>query len=357
MRPIRRLSAFAGAFLAAAAVSLWAGWSELGAESAPGSPGIDLEGIDHGVKPGDDFFAYANGAWLKKTEIPADRSTYGVTAEVDERTSERTADADPGGAARRRAAGSRRAQDRRLLRDLHGRGGDREAGPRARSAGARPHRGDRRQARRSPACSARRCAPTSTCSTTRTSTPTTSSGSGSRRTSTTRRSYSPFLLQGGLGMPDRDVLPRRPRRAWTEIRGQVPGARRARAGARAASPTPAAKAARDLRARDEDRARPREPRGVRGRREGQQPLDARGASRPRRPGLDWTAFFAAARPRRAAATSSSGSRGRSPASRRSSARSRSTTWKEYLDVPRARTPRACCRRLSPTRPSRSTARC
>ena len=28
-------------------------------------------------KPGDDFYAYANGAWVKTTEIPADRSSIG----------------------------------------------------------------------------------------------------------------------------------------------------------------------------------------------------------------------------------------------------------------------------------------
>ena len=28
-------------------------------------------GVDASIKPGDDFFAYANGAWLKATEIPA----------------------------------------------------------------------------------------------------------------------------------------------------------------------------------------------------------------------------------------------------------------------------------------------
>ncbi|MEA2750034.1 MAG: putative endopeptidase, partial [Myxococcales bacterium] len=37
-------------------------------EVASGS-GIDLAGIDRTVTPGDDFFAYANGAWLKSTEI------------------------------------------------------------------------------------------------------------------------------------------------------------------------------------------------------------------------------------------------------------------------------------------------
>jgi predicted metalloendopeptidase len=39
--------------------------------------GIDLTGIDHAVQPGMDFFRYANGNWLKKTQIPADRSNTG----------------------------------------------------------------------------------------------------------------------------------------------------------------------------------------------------------------------------------------------------------------------------------------
>ncbi len=44
------------------------------------SAGIDVAGIDKSVAPGDDFNAYANGAWLNKTEIPADKSAYGVSA-------------------------------------------------------------------------------------------------------------------------------------------------------------------------------------------------------------------------------------------------------------------------------------
>jgi predicted metalloendopeptidase len=38
--------------------------------------GIDAAGMDTAVKPGDDFFAYANGAWDKAAEIPTDRSTW-----------------------------------------------------------------------------------------------------------------------------------------------------------------------------------------------------------------------------------------------------------------------------------------
>jgi putative endopeptidase len=42
-----------------------------------GNWGVDLSSMDSQVKPGDDFFLYANGNWLKKTEIPADRTGTG----------------------------------------------------------------------------------------------------------------------------------------------------------------------------------------------------------------------------------------------------------------------------------------
>src|SRR2546430_8628427 len=56
------------------------------------SSGIDLAGIDKSVAPGDDFFAYANGSWVKNTEIPADRSTWGSGEMLAEVTGKRTAD-------------------------------------------------------------------------------------------------------------------------------------------------------------------------------------------------------------------------------------------------------------------------
>jgi putative endopeptidase len=44
----------------------------------PGSvSGLDLSSLDKSVKPGDDFFGYANGNWVKRTVIPADRSSVG----------------------------------------------------------------------------------------------------------------------------------------------------------------------------------------------------------------------------------------------------------------------------------------
>ncbi len=51
--------------------------------------GVDVAGLDRSVAPGDDFDAYANGGWRKTTEIPADRSSLGsfvtVQMEVEKR--------------------------------------------------------------------------------------------------------------------------------------------------------------------------------------------------------------------------------------------------------------------------------
>jgi putative endopeptidase len=38
-----------------------------------GAWGFDLTGMDRATRPGDDFFRYANGAWLDRTAIPADK--------------------------------------------------------------------------------------------------------------------------------------------------------------------------------------------------------------------------------------------------------------------------------------------
>ena len=83
-----RRSLTAVLFAGAAACALAAALPVTPASGAPG--GTDLAGIDRAVAPGDDFFRYANGAWLAATEIPPDRSSYGAGAIVDERTLQRT---------------------------------------------------------------------------------------------------------------------------------------------------------------------------------------------------------------------------------------------------------------------------
>ena len=48
------------------------------------STALDLAAMDCSVKPGDNFFAYVNGTWLRQTEIPADRSSYGAFVNMAE---------------------------------------------------------------------------------------------------------------------------------------------------------------------------------------------------------------------------------------------------------------------------------
>ncbi|MGL5396369.1 MAG: M13 family metallopeptidase [Shewanella sp.] len=49
------------------------------AANEPAMPiGINLAAMSPKVKPGDDFYTYANGEWMKTTEIPADRSSTGA---------------------------------------------------------------------------------------------------------------------------------------------------------------------------------------------------------------------------------------------------------------------------------------
>lgn len=45
---------------------------------------IEIPPFDTSVKPGDDFFQYVNGKWLKQIPIPTFRSSYGVSEEIEE---------------------------------------------------------------------------------------------------------------------------------------------------------------------------------------------------------------------------------------------------------------------------------
>ncbi|HEV2445998.1 MAG TPA: M13 family metallopeptidase [Candidatus Sulfopaludibacter sp.] len=56
----------------------------------PLAAGIDLAGMDKSIAPGDDFNGYANGGWLKSTPIPADKSGYGIDAILADETRKRT---------------------------------------------------------------------------------------------------------------------------------------------------------------------------------------------------------------------------------------------------------------------------
>ncbi|HEV2867610.1 MAG TPA: M13 family metallopeptidase, partial [Allosphingosinicella sp.] len=49
-----------------------------------GGWGVDLEGRDLAIKPGDDFYRYANAAWFRAHPIPADRTGYSLWTVLDE---------------------------------------------------------------------------------------------------------------------------------------------------------------------------------------------------------------------------------------------------------------------------------
>lgn len=49
-------------------------------------PGIIVENMDNTIRPNDDFFRHVNGSWLDKTEIPADRTSWGAFNELRKKT-------------------------------------------------------------------------------------------------------------------------------------------------------------------------------------------------------------------------------------------------------------------------------
>ncbi|MBV9931654.1 MAG: M13 family metallopeptidase [Alphaproteobacteria bacterium] len=87
------------------------------AMAAPAAPsiGVSLHYRDTSVKPGDDFFDYANGSWYKGADIPPDRSSIGVGYEVSQRAEQRNAELVRGAAAAKAAAGT----PQRLIADYY----------------------------------------------------------------------------------------------------------------------------------------------------------------------------------------------------------------------------------------------
>ena len=57
-----------------------------GQPAAPARSGFDLGGMDRAVRPGDDFFRFADGGWDQRTAIPADRSSVGTIGTLDDQS-------------------------------------------------------------------------------------------------------------------------------------------------------------------------------------------------------------------------------------------------------------------------------
>ena len=76
--------------------------------------------MDRSIKPGDDFYRYANGGWLKTATIPAGQTSFDTRAILVEKTSQRVRDLIQEAAAANAATRQHHAKGRRLLRQLHG---------------------------------------------------------------------------------------------------------------------------------------------------------------------------------------------------------------------------------------------
>lgn len=57
-------------------------------DAAKKYPAFDVQNMDTTINPGDDFFAYTNGTWIKNNPIPADKNSKNVFDELVERNRE-----------------------------------------------------------------------------------------------------------------------------------------------------------------------------------------------------------------------------------------------------------------------------
>jgi putative endopeptidase len=72
--------------------------------------GVDTAILDKSVAPGDDFFAYATGTWTKNTQIPADQAGWGAFSVLREQANKRTAGLIEDAAKENPAPGSEKAK-------------------------------------------------------------------------------------------------------------------------------------------------------------------------------------------------------------------------------------------------------
>jgi putative endopeptidase len=256
----------------------------------PDSHGLDLAGIDRSVAPGANFFAYANGAWIKTAEIPADRSVYSSGSILVELTNQRTVELIQQAAKSKDAANP----DTRKVGDYYTSFMDEAA---IEAKGLEPLRP---ALERIAAISDRKALAAVLGGTLRADVDALNStnfytdhlfGLWVAQDLDTPTQYSPFILQGGLGMPDRDYyLDPAPRMAELRTKYQQHLAKMFEI---AKIPDAKAKAARvfDLEKRMA---------GVHASRLDSQDVQkannhwSRQEFDSRAPGLDWQAFFAAA---------------------------------------------------------------
>ena len=166
-----------------------------------GTFGVDTAGMDPSVAPGDSFYRYVNGKWVEGTEIPADRSSFGMFTRLGEKAEQDTR------AIIEAQQGAAEGSEARKIGDLFASYMD-EAGIEAKGVAPLKPELDRINA-----IANKRDLSTVIGATVRTDVDPLNTG----RVYTDRlfglwiaedlndpARYAPYLLQGGLGLPDRD---------------------------------------------------------------------------------------------------------------------------------------------------------
>ena len=105
----RRLLPLAGSILLALSAAAPA------QTAAPLAHGINVANMDTSVRPGDDFYTFANGGFVARTKLPPDRATIGVFTVLSDLSFERTANIIQDAAKANAAPGT----DQRKIADLY----------------------------------------------------------------------------------------------------------------------------------------------------------------------------------------------------------------------------------------------
>jgi putative endopeptidase len=90
MSKFTRIHAVCAALVVCAAVAVSAQQKPATGLVSPGQHGINVANMDRTVLPGNNFYEYANGAWLKRTVIPPDRASVGVFSQLDDLATKNT---------------------------------------------------------------------------------------------------------------------------------------------------------------------------------------------------------------------------------------------------------------------------
>ena len=267
-----------------------------GTEQSAAAQGTELgivpASMDRSVKPGDDFFAFANGSWVKNTPIPEDRSSIGgfyIADQERERQTTRAARRNPRSRTRRRTATKARSPITTTPISTPTRSTEpawRPPRPISTRSAASP---TRRQL--SAAIGGTLRADTDPLNATNFQTENLFGIFVTQGLNTPGETL-PYLMQGGIGLPEREYYLsgdakmaglRDKYRAYIATIMKAAGNRRP-AGRRQPHPRP----------RDQDRPRPCHARGERGLRQGRDRCGRRAELEQKAPGIDWAALLDAA---------------------------------------------------------------